>query len=187
MTPGPAAETQPGVALPRRLNLGCGRDQRYDCLNLDIVGSPDLLWNLDEHPYPLPRKHFEHVYALDVVEHLQDIKAFVEEVHALLMPGGILEITTPHFSCYNSFVDPTHRHHLSYFSFDYFTTGHKWSFYSKARFVIVERQIVFHPGPLSRWLAWFAGRRPDLYERRFAWLFPAWFLTFRLRAVDGDD
>lgn len=172
--------------LPRRLNIGCGRDYRAGWLNVDLKGDPDLRWDLDRMPYPLPRGHFEHIAALDVVEHLQDVKAFVEEAHALLAPGGILEITTPHFSCANSYVDPTHRHHLSYFSFDYFTPGHQWSFYSRARFEIVERQIVFRSGFPARLVAAFARRNPELYEQRFAWMFPAWFLIFRLRAIAAE-
>lgn len=170
--------------LPRELNLGCGRNQRAGALNVDVRESarPDLVWDLEKRPYPLPRNYFEHIWASDVVEHLADLQGFIEEVHALLAPGGTLEITTPHFSCSNSFTDPTHRHHLGYFSFDYFTDHSPWNFYSPVRFSIAARQIVFHPSRLNRLIAWAAHKRPDLYERRWAWIFPAWFLIFRLRA-----
>jgi len=177
---GPVALTP---ELPRRLNLGCGLRKRADSLNVDVRGEPDLVWDLDEHPYPLPRGHFEHIFAHDVVEHLASVKDFVEEAHALLVPGGILEITTPHFSCANSYVDPTHRQHLSYFSFDYFTAGHPWSFYSTARFEVVERTIVFRARLWDRLVERFANRHPELYEQRLAWTLPAWFLIFKLRTV----
>lgn len=170
---------------PRQLNLGCGLDRRPDCFHVDVRPGvkPDLVWDLDQHPYPLPRNHFEHIYALDVVEHLDDVQGFLEEAHALLAPGGVLEITTPHFSCCNSYTDPTHRHHFGYFSFDYFTGGSRWSFYSDLRFEMAERILAFHPSFPDRIVARFANRRPDLYEKRLAWLWPAWFLIFRLRAV----
>jgi SAM-dependent methyltransferase len=173
--------------LPRRLNLGCGRQQRSDCLNVDLrpAVSPDLVWDLEKRPYPLPRGHFEHIYALDVVEHLADIQGFVEEAHELLAPGGILEITTPHFSCANSFTDPTHRHHLGYFSFDYFTDLSGWNFYSGVRFEIAERVLAFHNGRPDRLMSRLANRHPAFYERRLAWIWPAWFLIFKLRAVKG--
>lgn len=167
--------------LPRRLNLGCGLRKKADCLNVDLRGEPDMVLDLDRHPWPLPRNHFEHAWALDVVEHLADIPAFIEDVHAVLAPGGIVEITTPHFSCANAYTDPTHRHHLSYFSFDYFTDASQWSFYSPARFEIVERTLVFHPSRLDGLMSRFARRRPALYEKRLAWLWPAWFLIFKLR------
>jgi len=171
--------------LPCRLNLGCGLRKRADCLNVDLRGEPDLIWDLDHRPYPLPRDHFERVYAVDVIEHLASIVSFMEEVHALLAPGGILEIATPHFSCANSYTDPTHRHHLGYFSFDYFTAGSQWSFYTDIRFEIVERTIVFHNRRIDRLVSGFANRHPMLYEQRFTWIWPAWFLLFKLRAIKG--
>lgn len=171
--------------LPVVLNLGCGRQKRADAWNVDLLPAvePDLVWDLDRHPYPLPRGHFEKIVAQDVIEHLADVRAFVEEAHALLEPDGVLEITTPHFSSPNSFTDPTHRHHLGYFSFDYFTDDSPWSFYSEARFHVVERVLVFHPGRFGKYFARWANRHPALYEQRFAWVLPAWFLIFRLAAI----
>jgi SAM-dependent methyltransferase len=172
-------------AIKKRLNLGCGRQQRPDCVNVDAVAEvgPDLVWDLDRRPFPLPRNHFEHAYAMDVVEHLASVKEFLEEVYEILAPGGVVEITTPHFSCANSFVDPTHRHHLSYFSFDYFTAGHPLGFYSAARFEVLERILVFQHSLVNRWVSRWANRHPEIYEQRFAWMFPAWFLIVKLRAV----
>src|SRR5687768_5493764 len=101
-------------ALPRELNLGCGLKRRAGCVNVDRVVrvTPDLLWNLDAYPYPLPSSHFSRIYAGDVVEHLDSIPDFMKEVHRLAGAGCLVEITTPHFSCANSFTDPTHKHHL---------------------------------------------------------------------------
>jgi SAM-dependent methyltransferase len=172
-------------SLPKQLNLGCGRDRRPDCWHVDVRSevAPDLVWDLDRRPYPLPRGHFERIWALDVIEHVESVKGFLEEAHELLVPGGTIEISTPHYSCANSFTDPTHRHHLGYFSLDYFTAGHKWNFYTAARFEIVERLLVFYHSPVDRLMAHLANRRPELYEKRLAWIFPAWFLIFKLRAV----
>lgn len=173
------------TVLPRELNLGCGRRRREGCLNVDRAAqvAPDLVWDLDQFPYPLPESRFIRIFAGDVVEHLVNIPKFMREAHRLLAPGGLLEITTPHFSCANSYTDPTHRHHLGYFSFDCFTAGHDLDYYADARFEIVERQIVFQRGPLNRLVSRLANRGPAAYEQRFAWMFPAWFLIFRLRAV----
>lgn len=173
------------TAIPRRLNLGSGLDKRPGCLNVDLRGEPDLIWDLNQRPYPLPRNHFEHIYVLDVVEHLSSIQEFMEEVHSLLAPGGIVEITTPHFSCANSYTDPTHRYHLGYFSFDYFTAASRMSFYTPVRFEIVDRFLAFHSRRLDSLVARFANRYPALYEKRLAWIWPAWFLIFKLRAVKG--
>ena len=176
-------------SLPVKLNLGCGRDHRPDCLNLDLAPEvePDLVHDLDVYPYPLPRGHFTTIYVLDVIEHVADVAAFMEEVHALLAPDGVVEITTPHFSAANAFTDPTHRRQLGMFSFDFFTAGNPLSYYSRVRFELAERILVFYPTLLSRLVTPLANRHPQAYERRFAWIFPAWFMIFRLRAIAAKN
>jgi SAM-dependent methyltransferase len=172
-------------SVPRRLNLGCGRKKLDGFFNVDLSASvkPDLAWNLNEVPYPLPRGHFEEIRAYDVIEHLHDIPTFMSEIHSLLAPEGIVEITTPHFSCANSYRDPTHRFHLGYFSMDYFTAGHELGYYSETHFEIVRRRLYFQHSFANRFVQYLANRYPEQYERHFAWIFPAWFLGFHLRAV----
>ena len=172
------------VTLPRRLNLGCGRDRHEGYLNVDSVATvrPDLEWNLDHFPYPLPSDHFEEILALDVVEHLENLVGFVDECWRILQPGGTIRITTPHYSSANSFRDPTHRHHLGLFSFDYFTVDHALGHYSAARYTIVRRRLVFPPTRWNRLVAFVARRNYRAYEDRWSWIFPAWFLEVELRA-----
>jgi hypothetical protein len=45
----------------------------------------------------------------------------MEELHRISKPNGVIEIWTPHFSHPNSFNDPTHKHHFTLGTFDYFT------------------------------------------------------------------
>jgi len=146
--------------------------------------APDIVWDLDMRPYPLEASSFDRVECFDVLEHLSDVPAALEELHRVLRPGGMLEITTPHFSCSNSYVDPTHRWHLSYFSLDYFVEGHALEYYSSARFRMLERRIHFRGDRFRRSVvARLANRMPERYEESWAWLLPAWYLEFRLEAV----
>jgi hypothetical protein len=46
-----------------------------------------------------------------------------------------------------------------------------------------ERILAFPAGRVSGRISRWANRHPSLYELRFAWIWPAWFLIFRLRAV----
>jgi len=167
------------------LNLGSGPKLMPDALNVDLraSNSPDLVHDLDLTPWPLPDNHFEEVVLGDILEHLRDIVATMEEIHRVCQDGAVVRITTPHFSSSNSFIDPTHLHHFSHFSFDYFTSARGFVLYSEKRFLRRQAQIIFHPTLVNKLIWRMANRYPQAYERRWAWLFPAWFLSFELEVV----
>ena len=171
----------------KKLSVGCGRrEAEPDLIRLDIseLINPDIVWDLNVFNYPFNDSTFSEIECFDVIEHLQDIPRTLEELHRILEPNGLLKITTPHFSCANSFVDPTHKWHLSYFSFDYFCDNHTLGYYSKARYRINKRHIQFQGSRFNRTLvSRLANRFPQSYEQRWAWVFPAWFLYFELQAI----
>jgi SAM-dependent methyltransferase len=167
------------------LNLGCGRKHRPGAVNLDrtAASAPDVVHDLDVRPWPFPDDRFQQVFAFDVVEHLADVVAAMEELHRICRNGASIEITVPHFSSGNAFTDPTHRHFFSRFSFDYFDSTHAFAFYSAARFRVVRATLIFHPGLVNRLVSRLANRYPEKYEARWAWIFPAWFISVELRVV----
>lgn len=175
----------PDVAAREVLNLGSGRKHVPGALNLDLVSDtgPDVIHDLNVRPWPLPSGQFREVLAHDVVEHLDDIVATMEEIHRVSRDGAVVRITVPHFSCANAFTDPTHRHYFGWFSLHYFTGEHQFSFYSRARFRRRTSRIVFYPTLVNKLVRRFANRYPERYERRWAWMFPAWFLYFELEVV----
>jgi SAM-dependent methyltransferase len=167
------------------LHLGCGRKYMKAAVNVDIspdVGA-DVVHDLAQMPWPLPSSAFREVHAFDVIEHLDDILRSMEEIHRVCKPGARVFITGPHFSSANAFTDPTHRHQFSYFTFDYFGDAHGLAFYSKARFTRRRVQIVFYPSLANKIVHRLANRRPAAYEQRWAWMFPAWFLSVELEAL----
>jgi hypothetical protein len=167
------------------LNLGCGRKLMAGALNVDrsLEVGADLVHDLNCVPWPLPSGEFREVHAYDVIEHLDDVIGTMEEIHRVCRPGAIVHIAVPHFSCANAFTDITHRHCFGSFSFDYFDPTHELGFYSRARFRRRARQIVFHPTLLNKIVHRLANRYPDRYERRWVWMFPAWFLSIELEAL----
>ena len=167
------------------LNLGCGRKRIDGAINVDRVAdvNPDMIHDLDILPWPFPENRFNKVHAYDVIEHCSDLVATMNEIHRICANGASVHITTPHFSCANSFVDPTHLHHLSYFSFDYWTGTAEFDFYTDNRFQKRTSQIVFYPTLVNKLVWRLANRYPEAYERRWTWMFPAWFLSVELEVV----
>ena len=169
------------------LDIGSGRHRRPNtlCLDKSPLVNPDVLHDLDIYPYPFEDNTFEYIYCHHVIEHIADIVRFMEEVHRILKPGGNLMIYTPHFSSSNSWTDPTHNHHLGYFSFDYFSdNGDKENdLYSSARFHITLRRFEFQSRLRFLGIAWIANRFPRAYEKYYCWRFPAKNIHFEMTAI----
>ena len=176
------------TALPRdlqgrtALNLGCGLKRISEAVNVDITRetNPDVIHDLNQMPWPLPADHFREVLAYDVIEHLEDFIAALEEIHRVCSHGAVVRITVPHFSCANAYTDPTHRRLFGYFSFDYVTGASEIQFYTQARFKKLSSRMIFYPSLLNKLVWRLANRYPAAYERRWAWMFPAWYLYIEL-------
>lgn len=188
-------ETKARTLLPlnlhRRetLNLGCGLKHVTEAVNLDITPAtnPDMVHNLDEVPWPLPDNHFREVLAYDVVEHLDDFLATMEEIHRVCRDKAVVRITVPHFTCANTFTDPTHRRHFGYFSLDYMTGENEIQFYTRARFKKLASRMMFYPSLVNKLVGRLANRYPAAYERRWMWMFPAWYLYFELEVRKDEQ
>jgi hypothetical protein len=118
-----------------------------------------------------------------VLEHLDRLVEVMDEIHRVCRHGAIVRITVPHFTSANAYTDITHRHYFGWFSTHYFTGENQWSFYTRHRFERVTTSLMFHPSLANKVVRRLANRFPEAYERRWAWIFPAWFLYFELRVV----
>jgi len=170
------------------LQLGSGRKYDPVAVNVDVIATtnPDIVHNLDVRPWPLPNDHFTEVRAYDVIEHLDNVVAAMEEIHRVCRGGAVVKITVPHYSCCNAFTDITHRHYFSVRSFDYFTGNNEFGFYTDHRFSKARAEIIFLPSLLNKVVWRLASRFPSQYERRWAWMFPAWYLYFELIVIKPE-
>ncbi|MCA1593751.1 MAG: class I SAM-dependent methyltransferase [Acidobacteria bacterium] len=182
-------DTSSEVAGREVLNLGCGRKRVEGAVNLDVTPEtkPDVLHDLNCRPWPFADGQFREVLANDVIEHLDDVIGTFEEIHRVCRDGASVKVAVPHFSSGNAFTDPTHKHFFSYFTTDYLTEGGEFSFYTRARFRVRHRQIIFWPTLLNKIVWRLANRYPMWYELRWAWIFPALFLSFELEVVKGRE
>lgn len=176
---------QPALDQRTVLNLGCGRKHLPNAINLDITAdtSPDVVHDLNQTPWPFPANRFTEVSAYDVLEHMKDIVATMEEIHRVCRNHSVVKITVPHFSSSNAFTDPTHCHYFGWFSCHYFTGENDLGFYSRYRFRRVRTELMFAPTLVNSAVRRLANRYPQRYEQRWAWIFPAWYLYFELEVI----
>ncbi|MBS1911446.1 MAG: class I SAM-dependent methyltransferase [Bacteroidetes bacterium] len=180
----------------RVLNLGCGNakndfpeaGQATEIVGIDISpnSQADLLHDLDTFPYPCESGRFDLVIMQDVIEHVRDVPAVMNEVYRLLRDGGIVRIRTPHYSSYYAFNDPTHIHFFGAMVFDGFDADNPNTLYAQARFRFVTRRILFPKIWRITGVAALANAFTKRWEQLFAFIFRAENMYFELKAVKSD-
>jgi SAM-dependent methyltransferase len=107
------------------LNVGCGRFPVAGAVNLDAVAGPgvDVVWDLDDAPWPFGDGEFTRVQGVQVFEHVANPVGFMCEAWRVLGVGGVLHLEVPHYLSCNSFTDPTHRRHCTEETWDYWCVG----------------------------------------------------------------
>lgn len=189
-TPASKARKLEGVIVAPRtiLDVGCGLRKHAGAIGIDVNprSQADVIHDLNVFPYPFRDNSFNEIIVDNVLEHLDDVVKVMEELHRVGKPSAILTLVVPFFPHRQANTDPTHKHFFGIHSFDYFITGtaNAGFQYSDARFSMLSVQ--FEEGLqqahwFDRIIVWFANTWKELYENRFANIFPVRNLTFNLR------
>jgi SAM-dependent methyltransferase len=159
------------------LDIGCGtRRAEPGAIGIDISprSGADIIWDLDQFPWPVETDSCERIHMSHVIEHVRDAMRTMAEIHRIGRDGADVFIATPHFSSHNSYTDPTHVRHMAARSFRYFT-GEDFATFtgSNVSFGIEKLDLTFGKNfvldGIGRWLA---RRDIEWYERHAAWIFP---------------
>lgn len=170
------------------IDAGCGKHKcEPGAIGLDrsLESDADIVCDLNRFPWPLRDNIATKIHLSHILEHIPDLMGAMAEVYRIAQSGATVFITTPHFSSHNSFVDPTHCHHLACGSFEYFTGGGFERFSGAPfRFRILECSLSFgHNFVLDGLGRFIAARSLRWYERHAAWVFPAQDISCVLEAV----
>jgi len=160
------------------LDVGCGtRKSDPDAIGIDVSSrsAADIIWDLDEFPWPLENNAFDRIHMSHIIEHVRDVTRTMAEIFRVGRAAADVFVVTPHFSSHNSYTDPTHVRHLAARSFQYFTGEDFATFAGSAvRFSIEELELTFGKNfVLDGTGRWLARRNLEWYERHAAWMFPA--------------
>lgn len=108
--------------MPKILNLGCGRDIRKGCINLDGARLPgvDVVHNLNKYPWPFKDNEFDGVYCRDCIEHLDDLFKAMPEIKRICRPKSAVRITVPYWHSSGAFY-PNHKYFFNIDAMKFFT------------------------------------------------------------------
>ncbi len=169
----------------KKLDIGCGANKPADFMGADIIAyeGVDYVFDVDAGEiWPIEDNAFDYVKLHHIVEHIHDIIHFFNELHRICKNDAIVHLETPHYSSHNSWQDPTHINHFSFFFTDAITEGYLSQRIPK--FELVERKLSFgsflHSWQARLYAALFGMNK---YERYYAWRHPARNIKLDLRVV----
>lgn len=173
---------------PIRLHLGAGVEKMKGYLNVDLIktSATDLLWDLNKFPYPFRQNTVHEIYIKSTLEHLNEPQDVLKEFWRICKPKAKIQIWVPHFESLGAFVDITHKHFFSYFSFDHFAEQRskgfeKYDYYTKEKFRIVKRRIIYPKA--FKLIEMFANKFPKLHEIYLRKFLPVRSLYFELEVL----
>ena len=119
-----------------RLHLGCGERLWPGWDNVDrhppaeTAGSAFVQCDLAAEPLPMEDASVDYVFSEDLLEHLPpDRRVFVmDEIHRVLVPGGVMEHYVPNAGSRNDYGSPSHLSHWNLQTFEHFDVeSHRWA------------------------------------------------------------
>lgn len=101
------------------LNLGCGFKKMIGAINIDAFANctPDVLWDLNETPWPFDDDSVDEIQAHHVFEHLTNWWGAFEECGRILKPGCDVEIRVPDASSDSALAYRDHHQIFHIFTF----------------------------------------------------------------------
>ncbi|WP_216126674.1 methyltransferase domain-containing protein [Polynucleobacter sp. es-GGE-1] len=134
-----------------KINLGAGYDLIEGYINHDIapLDGIEVIHDLNQMPWPWQSNSVSDLVAKDVIEHLDDFMAVMEEAYRILCKGGIMYLKVPYWNSWSAYADPTHKRGFHELAFRFFEPTSGWcgerGYYSKARFMISDEAFILMP------------------------------------------
>ena len=100
--------------MAQKLNIGCGLDKRPGYVNIDYSDNlnPDLVWDLEQTPWPFQDNSVDEIVACHVLEHLGQTSrvflAIIKEIYRVCEDKAVIHIRVPHPRHDDFISDPTH-------------------------------------------------------------------------------
>ena len=167
-----------------KLNIGCGNKKIEGYLGVDKFRceAADYICDIENEKLPFEDNTITGIIIDNSIEHFYDIPKVINELVRVSRKGTAIKIITPHFSSLKSWIDPTHVHHLSYFSFDHFERE-SVSHYVGKGINIKDKKISFGGGLMGLMARLIFKISPKKYEQKYCFIFRASTLIFTLEVL----
>jgi hypothetical protein len=113
---------------PQRLDIACGQRKKPGFKGIDLAGDADIIWDLNETPWPIKTSSVKEVYCSHYVEHIPHWRPgwevdgwwrFFAELWRVMKTDAIAEFIHPYGMHIRAFWDPTHVRFINEVSWYY--------------------------------------------------------------------
>lgn len=141
------------IDIPRKLNMGSGKDWREEYFNTDFdpYWQPDVVLDFSRElpigetiktqrfgSMVLENNFFDEIIANDVLEHIPNLTLAMTSCLNLLKVGGLFRISVPYDLSWGAWQDPTHVRAFNERSWLYYTDWFWYMGWTEARFDLVQ-------------------------------------------------
>jgi len=147
-------ETPTGLV---RLDLACGQTKKEGFIGVDYKDLSEKYKpgefkqvNLEEYPWAIESDSVYEIFCSHYVEHVTDLKSFMEEIYRILIPMGSVTFIGPYWANVRCWQDFTHKRALTdvtmkYFDQTWLKANNLGHYEVKADFESVNTVYVFAP------------------------------------------
>jgi len=110
------------VELKQKLNIGSGIAPVAGYLNVDWVEDDrvDFQHDLSFFPWPWDDNSIAEVRTFHYLEHVNDLRKTMEEIHRICVWDGLVDIMVPFAGTVWDVANPEHKQHFNHLSWNYF-------------------------------------------------------------------
>ena len=173
-----------------KLDLGCGKDKKDDCIGIDIRKQPcvDLVIDLEK-GIPLDDNSVDYIYTAHFLEHVNNYDFIMSEIYRVCKNKAIIEIYVPHFSGISGYQED-HKRFFRYDCFKCFDKEISEVMTYNINFKLLKKELhLFRRwylplNPLMEWILKLNKRFNSFYEMTILrYLFPCFEIYTKLEVV----
>ena len=126
------------------VDLGCGTTKFSGAIGIDQIPYPGVNIICDfEKSLPLKSNSVDTLYASHLLEHINGLVVFMEDIYRVCKQGANVHIAVPYLTSHAAFRDPTHVRYFSEETFLYFQ--HPAPYKIKTNFQIQDIRYKYKP------------------------------------------
>ena len=126
-----------------KLNFGCGKQIKYDFINVDIQKHKliDKSFDFNKFPYPFKSNSFDYIFTRSTLQYLDDVRKVINELWRISKSNAIIEIDVPFYNSRCAYNDVEYKTFFNETTFENLIEPRDYLHFAEKRFDIIELKL----------------------------------------------